>query len=117
MVVELQPLKHKRGYISLSGLKFELIALGGENGARLFYCCEKYLVSSNKWVELPRLNQVRYYPRSVLLPSRKTFCFCGRAIVALNSIEWLQMDQSDKWTVLPLNDKIAQTYQLAAASF
>ena len=117
-MVKLDPLQQRRKYLSISGLSSELIALGGKSERTLLRSCEKYLVSKDEWRGLPPLNQPRYYSGSILLESKKAFCFCGgQATVNLNSIECIQTDKDWKWQILALSDKIAKTSHLAAASF
>ena len=88
----LQPMNHKRDSVSLSGLPFQFIALGGWNAGNL-KTCEKYLVSINKWEGLPPLNTGRQWPGSILLKSKRAFCFCGgyNKDTDLNSIESLDL--------------------------
>ena len=115
--VKLHSMNHKRHSISLSGLASRLIALGGvSNRGRLKYC-EKYEVERNKWSELAPLNAARSSPGSILLPSKIAFCFCGSegARKQLNSIEHLQTEL--EWRTLPLNDKIVETFHLAATQY
>ena len=72
----LQSMNYQREGLSLSGLASEMIGLGGWNQDTL-KICEKYLVSVNKWVGLPPLNTPRQWPGSILLNSKRAFCFCG----------------------------------------
>ena len=114
----LQPISQSRSCPSLNGLPSELIAIGGWNGDNLT-ACEKYIVNSNKWIELPSLNTARQWPGSILLSSKKAFCFCGSLApnYYLNSVETVQTDNEVQWRTLPLNDKITKTYHLAAADY
>ena len=104
--------------LSLSGLSSLLIALGGWSNAGALRVCEKYNVDRNKWSNLPSLNTSRYSPGSILLQSMRAFCFCGCGSESiLNSIERLEPHQEGGWKTLPLNDKIAKTYYLAATEY
>ena len=95
--------------VSLSGLPSQLIALGGYNGVSL-KICEQYSVSANKWSELAPLNTARSLPGSVLLPSKRAFCFCGSQTFVnfLNSVETIQMKSDSEWKTLPLSDRVAK---------
>ena len=73
----LQSMNYQREGLSLSGLASEMIAAGGWNQQDTLKICEKYLVSVNKWVGLPPLNTGRQWPGSILLNSKRAFCFCG----------------------------------------
>ena len=78
--VHLQEMKLKRSSASLSGLSDLLITVGGVIGdwdALGLSSCEKYEVSRNKWGAIGALNTPRYWSGSVVLNSRKAFCFCG----------------------------------------
>ena len=76
-------------------------------------------MSVDKWGALPPLNVARWWAGSILLNSRRAFCFCGAQGPDnhLNSIEMLQTISEEKWTLLPVNDKIAKTYHVAAVPF
>ena len=114
----LQSMEYKRNALSLSGYSKELMALGGWDRKNL-KIGEKYLVSVNKWVELPPLNIGRHFPGSLLLKSRRAFCFCGShgPQNRVNSIESIQLAWEGEWKTLPLNGKIAKTYHLAAVPY
>ena len=115
---DLQPMNHKRSSLSLSGLPSQLIALGGHNEGSL-KICEKYEVSLQKWEELPSLNTGRQRPGSILLKSKRAFCFCGGndMYTDLNSIESLEIEKETQWKTLTLNYQIAQTYHFAGVEF
>ena len=69
-------MSHRRGCVSLSGIPSLLIAVGGFDGSVLDVC-EKYLGSLNKWVELTCLNSARQWSGSVVLSTKKAYCFGG----------------------------------------
>ena len=101
----------------MSGISSQLIALAGWNFRNL-KVCENYRVIPKKWVVLPALNAARFWPESILLNSKRAFCFCGGQIVRnLNSIESLNLESEGKWKTLPLNAKIPKTWQLAAVEY
>ena len=54
-----------------------------------------------------------------MLSSLRVFCFCGAKdrYDQLNSIETLQMDQGEKWEMLPLDPEIYTISDLAASPF
>ena len=96
----------------------EVVAVGGLLNGKAVDNSEKYLISSNKWSELPRLNSDRFCSGSVLLKSKRMFTFCGiKAYQDLNSIESLQPGIESEWKILPVNYGIAKVAQLAATSF
>ena len=107
----------KRSYLSLSGLPSELNALGGWNGSKALVCCEKYTMKTNKWAGLPPLNIGRQLAASILLPSKRAFCFCGaqQLKLSLNSIE--RLDEGGVWMILPFNQHIPKTHHVAAVPF
>ena len=74
--MELPRMQYQRGFVSLSGLSSQLLALGGWNARSLEYC-EKFTITSSKWNALPSLKTPRVWPGSVMLPSKKVFCFYG----------------------------------------
>lgn len=111
-------MKLKRQAGSLSGLPSLLIALGGVCQTGFLKTCEKYEVSSNKWARLPALNTARYLPGSILLETKRAFCFCGgQGDHRFSSIESIQSNKEEGWKALPLNESIAKTYSLAAAEY
>ena len=65
-----------RKSLSISGLCDNLIAFGGFCKHSLAIC-EKYLVAQNKWSSLPTLNTARYSPGSILVASKRAYCFGG----------------------------------------
>ena len=81
--------------------------------------CEKYDIDTNKWSGLPPLNTARYLPGSVLLKSRRAFCFSGvnQKDEFHNSIESYELKKEGEWKTLPINDNIPQSYSLAAAMY
>ena len=116
---DLQPMSHKRGALSLSGLPSELIALGGWREGNSLQNCEKYLMVNNTWVGLPPLNIPRQWPGSILLKSKRAFCFCGSQgnKYSVNSIEALETESDEWWRILPVDERMAKTYHLGAALF
>ena len=64
------------------------------------------------------LNTARRFPGSILLKSKKAFCFCGHYALDdyLNSIESIQIDSNVNWKTLAIHARIAKTFHLAAAS-
>ena len=114
-MAQLRSMHQKRNMFTLSGNLSLLIALGGYD-LEYLRTCERYGVDLNKWSGLPPLNTARYFPGSILLSSRRAFCFCGfGSNKYLNSIEMLQSDKAEEWKTLPLSDEIARTCNLAAA--
>ena len=119
----LQSMEFKRGYLSLSGVIPQLIAIGGmdkEYGvytSNVLNVCEMYSITLNKWTRLPGLNLARCLPGTILLESKKAFCFCGRqeGYTNLNSIETLQTDSGREWAILALTDRVAPGFYLACA--
>ena len=109
-------MKINRFSISLSGLASQLIAVGGQNPG-ILKICESYSVTKNKWTVLPCLSVSRVCPGSVLLKSKRAFCFGGAQslTVFLNSVETIELGREGMWTTLVLD--VAKTYQLAAVSF
>ena len=82
--VQLTPMKQSRYLLSLTGLHSQLLAIAGVGDSNsILKVCEKYLASQNKWIDLPPLNIPRYEPGSILLPSKRAFCFCGRGVGAV----------------------------------
>ena len=57
--------------------------------------CEKHDTDMNKWSELPPLKITRFWSGSVLLKSKRVFCFCGGKGDEewINSIESLHIDK------------------------
>ena len=103
--------------MSLSGLPSLFIALAGYNGTNI-KASEKYFVNSNKWVCLPPLNIARQWPGSILLKSKRAFCFSGYQWLhgggPTIEIESINLKAETEWKTLPFNPKIAKTFQLAA---
>ena len=90
---ELEPLSCRKSSLSLSGIATELIALGGYSNQNRLRTCDKYIIAINKWERLPSLNKARGFPGSLLLKSRKAFCFGGYSGKDyLNEIESLQTE-------------------------
>ena len=115
--VVLQPMRHRRSSASLSGLSTHLIALAGYH-KRSLRICEKYRLSTNKWDGLPPLSIARQWPGSILLKSKRAFCFFGiQEISRLNCIESVEIETEPKWRILPINHKIEKTYQVVAVQF
>ena len=56
---------------------------------------------------------------SVLLPALRAFSFCGAEGFQkeTNSIESIQRDSEEKWSLLPLDHKIPKTFKLGAVLF
>ena len=82
--------------------------------------CEKYFVGLNKWVGLPLLNVARRWPGSVVLESKRVFCFCGTqgGKEHLNSIERIEMGGGGgEWKLLPLNGEVAHSFQLSVVPY
>ena len=77
---------------------------------------EKYNVDKNKWSGVAPLNSARHLLGSIVLTSMRAFCFCGARgyYTRVSSIETLETDLQCEWRTLPLNDKVAKTYSLAA---
>ena len=103
--VRLQAMSQIRQTVSLSGLASLLVALGGWNNYKYLKICEKFFViMMNKWIGLPSLNSARFWPGSLLLQSKRVFCFCGgQRYHNLNSIEELDLEREGQWKTLPLN--------------
>ena len=116
--LQLSPMEYARVGASLSGIFSTLMAIGAYK-TKNTKICEKYLIGPNKWEPLPPLNEGRACPGSLLLNSMKAFCFCGALSmsVSLNSIESLELESQSNWKALPLNEKVVQTFHLAATSF
>ena len=114
---ELAPLSYCREYVSLTGLSSVLLALGGWCDANL-KLCEKYVVTSNKWVPLPPLRVARHMPGSCLLPSKRAFCFCGSQGIGKdqNTIENLETELGKEWKTVVLRQRIAKTCDLGAVA-
>ena len=76
-----------------------------------------YSLSKNKWISLGRLNLGRQYPGSILLKSKRAFCFCGElgSLNYSNEVETIQSDT--EWKILPYNRKVRKTQHLAAVSW
>ena len=74
-----------------------------------------HVVKQNKWISLPLLNVARRRPGSMLLREGRAFCFCGNQGYGnnLNSIESLQTGAHTKWKLLPHDDRIPETSELA----
>ena len=95
-----------------------MIAIGGLHNANSVANCERYLVGSNKWSGLPRLNSDRFFSGSILPRSKRMFSFCRiRAYQEMNSVESLQYGVDSEWKRLPVNNEISKTAHLAASSF
>ena len=111
-------MKQARFGLSLSGLPSSLTAIGGSNEESL-KASEKYSVRKNKWEELPSLSTPWEWAGTVLLSSLRIFCFCGRNYddILLNSIESLEAERDLEWKTLPLDDRVAQADDMAAAEF
>ena len=89
-------MNQRREKASLSGVFSQLICLGGQN-FEILKVCETYLINLDKWTALPQLNRARYLPGSVVLQSKKAFCFCGiQETQEQNSIETLQLGNDKK---------------------
>ena len=111
----LQPMKHPRYAVALSGLASHLIALGGYNRGFLDYC-EKYEVASNSWNDLPRLNNARDWAGCLLFESMRAFCICGcQGQQTLSSIESLELGKDPRWMTIPFDDNIMKPLCLTAA--
>ena len=104
----------KRASVSLTGLPSQILAIGGLN-QKCLRRCENYDIRSNKWLELPLLNEARKLPGSILLGSLRALCFCGYRDSKLNSIESIQFGAETKWKVIRCN--VESNYHLACASF
>ena len=78
---------------------------------------EEYSVSRNRWSSLPPLILARNMPGSILLPSQRSFCFCGdgQDCETLNSIE--RLDKGTIWKLLALDGKVKKDSSLASALF
>ena len=115
---DLAPMKYKRASVSLSGLPTRLIAIGGKQEGGSTMVCEEYFVSLNQWHKLPSLPSPRSASGTILLKSRKAFSFCGNVDfrMHLHHINYLQLDVDTKWHFVFLDNKLAQTSQLAAVS-
>ena len=115
----LQPMKHKRAGLSLSGVSSQFIALGGLRFMQVLPICETYLVAANKWAPFPSLNEAWFLSGSVLLPGLRAFCFCGAATLQdrFNTVERIEVKCSNEWKTLPLNDNLAKTVLLACTQF
>ena len=88
----------------MSGLQSELIGIGGNYNSFNVLYCEKYSVALNKWDLLPYLNIGRLWPGSILLKSKRAFCFCGIGAKGnLNSIERLEVEQNTEWELLSID--------------
>ena len=108
------PLKKERESLSLCGTSSELIALGGRD-RKYLQNCEMYFTSSNKWVDLPSLNIGWKSPGSLLLQSKRAFCFCGE--YKFYTIETIQIDCEAKWKTLAFeNTKVLLTNSLRGVS-
>ena len=100
--VKLRSMSQERSDLSLSGLPSLLIAIGGCTDARNLKVCERYRIDLNMWRRAPPLNTARASPGSIVLQSKRAFCFCGRqgAERDLNSIESLEVEQKAAWRLL-----------------
>ena len=70
----LAPIPQKRDAVSLCGLSYFLVALGGCNQTPLSICD---LYSIESWTSLPPLLEPKYGVGSVMVESKRVFCFCG----------------------------------------
>ena len=61
---------------ALSGVSSILALLGGKN-EKFLKINEKYMVTANKCISMPPLNEARINAPGVLLQSLTTFCFSG----------------------------------------
>ena len=82
---KLQPMKKRRDSFSLSGSPSELIAIGGVAMREVVTTCETFLVSLNKVAP-------RGWPGSILLQSRRAYCFGGfgrsKRLSSIEAIRW-----------------------------
>ena len=72
----LDSMNFTRSQVSLSGFRLVSLQLGRCNGNTL-RICERYLTSSDKWLNLPPLNIASQFTGSFLSQSLRCFCFCG----------------------------------------
>lgn len=106
-----------RSSVSISGLPSQFICVGGWNQEGCIRKAEQYFVRQDKWIALPPLNHARHWPASCVLESRRAFCFCGAVSVKIfhNSIEMIDIGKQGQWKLLPLDERVAASYDLAAA--
>ena len=93
------------------------MGIGGFN-EKVLNTAELFSTVTNEWSPLPRLNKARQSPGSCLLKSMKAFCFCGfNEFSNINSIEIFSIGNDDKWSLLPIDSRVAATQQLVAVSY
>ena len=80
--------------------------------------CETYFPTRNQWSELPPLPIPLRYSGSVLLQSKRAYCFGGDQgnDKYVNLVESLQIPTDARWRTLPTDNKIKKTLHLAAVS-
>ena len=83
----LAPMKEGRRFFSLSGASSLLFAVGGWNRAP-HWICEHYQAKTDKWKQLPPLNESWTWPGSCLLQSKRAFCFSGGAKYQVETLEF-----------------------------